>query len=243
MWAVLRRRRSVWLAILALAVIGFATLMLLLVWADRLGSRVDDTAAAAAVLTGGGFFIALLAGALAVIAYAESIRRPALTVRAVLTQSPDFGTVPSEATASPSITVMQQKARERTDLAFMPWWEEAAPVRPPLWLYTALSNSGEATARYVVLTVEITGVQARVVLGEPRWTVLDQDPYNGCLRLEWDGGADWTVHPTTGRDRRPPAVQLNPAAAIPGSTITVSATAVADGTKPVTTLWRADARA
>lgn len=229
---VLRRRRSVWVAIVALLAVSVATLVMLLSWAAHLGSRADDLAAAAVVLTAGAFGIAVLAGVLATFAYAESIRRPSLTVRAVITRHGEPGDVFSRDIAEvPEIPIIQGRAREElpTEYAGPRVWADASAVSGTrCWLHIALGNDGDATARYVVLTVEVGGLQARHI-GAVSWTVLDKRPDDGWVRLQWDGGSDLTVHPTGGISRLPPSVLFDIADAIPGSLVTIDARAVADG--------------
>lgn len=231
----LLRRNSVRWVIAFLALLAIAVAFGLWLWAAHQDNRADDLAAAAVVLTAGALGIAMLAGALAIVAYAESIRRPALTVRAVITNQGEAGDVFSRDPADvPEIQIIRGKAGAQLPTYADPrvWADASAVFGMRCWLHIALGNDGDATARYVVLTVEVSGLQALHITAIS-WTVLDRRPDYGWVRLQWDGGSDLTVHPTGGISRLPPSVLFDIADAIPGSNVTVDVRAVADGAREV----------
>ena len=220
MWNSLRRHPWVIVVIAVLVVTALVTSLVLAMWARRLGPTADQLAAAGVVLTGGTFGLALIAAVLAAIAYAQSVRRPAVRVRPLLAgvNMPvgRIGSFPDGWASVPGATLD-------------PATDDARRL-PPLRLDMIVSNDGDAAARNVTLTVDIDGLQVQEAPQLPEgWRLVLRQSLQGFLRLEWDGGADLAVHPGDAQWRWIERVILQTCAAVPGTTVRVQAKVVADG--------------
>lgn len=212
MWAALRRHPGVIWVVALLAFTAAGTIAILVVWAARLSTSSDELAAAGVVLAGGTFALALLAAGLAAVAFAQSIRRPKLSVRAELVFA---GT-----------QAQQNEVVGIESPGFIPQLPAACRL-PAGAVLTTVDNDGDATARNVTVLLQISGLFALVAPAlAGGWHDLLIDPAGAMVTLAWEGGADYAVHPRVPRIL--PKVSFNGAAAVPGSTIVISAVVFGD---------------
>jgi hypothetical protein len=185
----------------------------------------DQLAAEAVVIAAGTFLLASVAGMLALVAFAQSLQRPSVKVWFRFRFRDRTPQPPGEERA-PQRSIQALSAVRGEAIVARSTWPEVW-VLPPGSLDLTVANSGEVTARNVVVTVTIH--ELLVPLDNalpPGWICLEHDTQAGVTSLQWDGGADLAVHPQVPRSL--PDVILESTCIRPGGNPWVRVSVVAD---------------
>ncbi|HVC03776.1 MAG TPA: hypothetical protein VND88_03795 [Candidatus Acidoferrales bacterium] len=214
----LQRHPSVLVVVVVLAAILLATPILVLqFWPTQPQTTSDRIAVEGVILTGAAFLLAVVAAFIAAIAYVQSLHRPHLRVtsRLLFFPSIQFGTgdvIPQQVAQAYETGPGQGPA---------PW------LVPPSILRIELLNTGEATARNVVVVARIDGLHMYVNTQSNGWGPAENHYKDGWIRLQWDGGTDLAVHPG-GQQKRVVYVEFDIGFASPLIQPAVSTVAFAD---------------
>ena len=215
----LRRHPRLFAALIAVVLGATATIVGgVAAWERPYDSLTDQLTAEAVVAAGGTFYLAVVAGALALVAYAESLRQPDLFVRCSLLFD------------VPGLRPGDERPPQRHVVATIPT-DERAWVLPDAVLYTVVENRGDGTARNVTVNVWVGLAWSR--LGNdfpPPWIVNESEDHSEH-RLQWEGGTDLAIHPSGRRDL--PTCRIRNTW-VPTGTAAVEVTAmvIADGSPP-----------
>ena len=185
-------------------------------------TTADRLAAEALVFGVGTFAIAIVAGLLALQAFASSLRAPQLELTVWLT----FQVESVEGELPPQRAV--QAASDPTSTPDRDLW-----ALPESVLRIFVTNEGDATARNVYVLARIEPRHAHPVVGAaPGWSLLPSAHSDGPeLRLEWEGGVDFALHPDV--PRWLPTVPFEPGHITPCAAIRVRVQLVADSCRPL----------
>jgi len=155
---------------------------------DTASTRI---AAIGDVFAGGIFLFALLAGVVAVLAYADSSRRPRLSIEWLFEFLDGRIIVGDELVASPSGT--------RALLGSPPpglHGDDPVPLEP-VKLRLKVRNIGDVVARNVAIGVLLEGIffdPPPTADPESRWSFRHSNR-EGWWQVQFEGGTDWAVYP------------------------------------------------
>jgi hypothetical protein len=214
----LQRHPSVLVVVVVLAAIILATSILVLqFWPNQPQTTSDRIAVEGVILTGATFLLAVVAAFIAAFAYVQSLHRPQLRVtsRLLFAPSVQYGTG----------DVIPQRVAQAYETR--PGQGPASWLVPPSILRIELLNTGEATARNVVVVARIDGLHMNVSTQSNGWGPEENHYIDGWIRLQWDGGTDLAVHPG-GQHMREAYVEFNLGFASPVIQPTVSTVAFTD---------------
>jgi hypothetical protein len=219
----LRRHPVVWIALGAIVGIILITISI-----TKQLDTSDGLDGAGFGVTVGTLLLALLGAALAVLAFAQSVRHPRLRVEVQL----DMLTFDDPSTGEVRAKPLEEVPPELLSLG------ASYEALSHMYVRVGIRNYGDATARNVTVTVELLGMitwLGHTSLGtfkKPEgWTILD-DGGVPSYRFQWDGGADLAVHPDPAPGRDVPPILLWVSAAETGATVRAVAMAYADGCAP-----------
>jgi hypothetical protein len=158
----------------------------------------DQLATEAVVIAAGTFLLAVVAGVLALVAFAQSLQRPSVEVWFGF-RFTDRTLQPPREERAPQRSIQALSALKGDAIVARSTWPEVW-VLPTALLDLTVTNSGEVTARNVVVTVTIHELLVPLDYAlPPGWICLDHDTEAGVTRLQWDGGTDLAVHPQVPR--------------------------------------------
>lgn len=195
----IRARPGLAAAIASLVVASLITIAsIVVVFSMPLSSSNRDVAVGDS-FGGGIFLLAVVAAVVAVLAYAESSRRPKLKTRWGFWSAPGsfiWGGLPTDTARRDFTDIRPASVRDQGDLVAL------APVEFSL----AVENDGEVAARNVAVLIRLEGIYFSPVpsldSGGP-WRII---PTPKGTNIQWEGGADRAVYP--GEIPRTPSLKL-----------------------------------
>lgn len=219
----LRRHPSVLVVVVVLLAILIATpLLVLRFWPAQPATTSDRIAAEGVILAGATFLLAVVAAVIAAFAYVQSLHRPHLRITSRLLFIPPFWHGAGDVIPQP----VAQAYEAQPGQGPAPW------LVPPAILRIELLNTGEATARNVVVVARIDGLHLRVSSSQSNgWAPPENHFKDGWIRLQWDGGTDLAVHPG-GQQKREVCIEFDMGFASPLVQPAVSTVAFTDNGPP-----------